>query len=164
MAAIGTISAVIVALVLARRADRVKVKVWAGRRVIAGGSMARPIECLVIDVTNLGDRPVIIQSTVWSIGSGKNRRQAIYLPSRMSPSQFGKEIGHGESAQFITSFEESPNWMRDFANEMVQDGSDKWLKTLRALVITSVGHTETVKPEQSFLDELQQILEGDGTA
>lgn len=161
LAAIGTISAVVVALLLARRADSIKLSVAAGLRVIVGGGINHPKECLVISVTNLGERPVIIQSTGWRIGRGRNKRQAIYFPSKSSPSQFGKVIEHGQHAQFVTDFLESPNWMRDFADKMVQDGSEKWLKTLRALVVTSVGHTEIVKPEQPFLDEIQQILKGD---
>jgi len=161
LAAVGTIAASGVALLLAGRAEKVKLKVWAGRRLIVGGGSGQPTECVVISVTNLGERPVIIQSAAWRMGKGKSRQYAIQMPSTTSPSQFGKRIDYGENAQFMVNFVESPDWMRDFATNVVQDGSDKWLKTLRAQVNTSVGHTETVKPEQPFLDEIKQILETD---
>lgn len=168
MAAIGTVGVAGVALYLARRSERVRLEVWAGTRVIVGGALVggaptTPINCLAISVTNLGARPVTIQSTGWRIGRGKSRRQAIYLPSNSSH-QFGKMIEHGENAQFMTNFVESPDWMRDFAEKMVQDGSTKRLKTLRAFVVTSVGHIEIVKPEQPFLDEIKQILDGERAA
>ena len=169
IAAFGTIAAAGVALFLARRSEKVRLEVWAGTRVIIGGALVggappTPINCLAISVTNLGARPVTVHSTGWCIGKGKSRRRAIYFPSRSSPNQFGKAIDHGQTAQFVIDFEESPGWMRDFATEMVQDGSTRFLKTLRAQVHTSVGHTETVKPDKSFLDEIQEILAGDGTA
>lgn len=67
-----------------------------------------------------------------------------------------KKLEHGEEAQFIVSFYESPNWMRDFAVNFVKDISDKSIKTLRAQIHTSVGRDVAVVPEKEMLKALQE--------
>lgn len=56
---------------------------------------------------------------------------------------------------FEVNFTESPNWIEEFANEVVS-GHD--IHTLRAQVHTSVGHTENVKPDKELLDALSGAI------
>ena len=57
-------------------------------------------------------------------------------------------------ASFMVNFSESPDWMKEFVEGFI---SDKPIKTLRAQIHTSIGHTEDVKPEKEFLAELQEL-------
>ena len=152
----ATIFVAVVALHLARRSEKMHLKAYVGlRSLIHVGSPAT--ECLYIGATNLGERPVTIDSVGWSIGKRKNRRFAIQTLSPLSTHQYPKKIEHGERAQFFIYFTESPNWMRDFVAEFVQDVSDKSINTLRAQIHTSVGHSIDVVPEQSLLEKLKNV-------
>ena len=141
MAAVGTIAAVSVALLLARRSEKVRLKTSVDCRLVIAGDGSQPTRCLMMSVTNVGQRPVTIMSTGWRIGRWKSKRFCIHLPSTTSPSKFGAKIEHGETAHFMTDFEESPNWMSKFAGDFVKDSS---LKTLRTQIHTSVGHTKDI--------------------
>ena len=165
LAAIGTISAVVVALVLAKRAERVRLRIWAGLADIVPRDGTVPIASVIISVTNLGERPVTIKSVGWRIGKGNGKRYFFPDLSSWSIGQFGTRIDFSETRQFLVSNDEFPNWMRDFVANFIRadDGSIASLKTLRAQVHTTVGRTKTVKPDQPFLDEIQKILEGDRT-
>jgi hypothetical protein len=65
-AGLGTCAAVIVALYLSRRIEKVRLKVYAGLRVILGDGTPRQTH-LSIGVTNLGERPVTINTVGWAI-------------------------------------------------------------------------------------------------
>ena len=163
LAAIGTVTAIVVALVLARQSGKIKLKARAGISLSIDGYGVEPIRCLEISATNVGERSVRIDTTGWCIGRGKKKRWCVNKVPKSSPFQDGGSIGYGETAMYIWSFVESPSWMNKFAEDFVQDGSDRWLRTLRAQIHTSVGYTETIKPDQSFLNEIKEILEGDRT-
>lgn len=75
--------------------------------------------------------------------------------------QYPKQLAHGEQATFMVSFEAAPNWPHDFATGFVKDMSEKNLKTLRALVSTSVGMRDfEVLPEKNLLDKLRSAHAG----
>ena len=62
-------------------------------------------------------------------------------------------------AWFMVSFAEYPDWINDFRTNL--DGvSEKSLKSIRAEIYTSVGHTELVVPEKPFLDRLKDSIYG----
>lgn len=60
------------------------------------------------------------------------------------------------SANFMVSFLATPNWLTEFATGVVKDLSDKSLKTVVALVHTSVGQTVEVQPEKGLLERLKK--------
>ena len=154
-AGIGTLAASVVALWLARRVEKIKLKAHVGLGVTVGNG--RSEECLNFNVTNLGERPVTIISVGWRIGKRKNRKFAIQPLSESSFSQYPKKLEHGETASFLVFFSERPNWMEKFSNEFIEDISDKTIKTLRAQIHTSVGYTENVIPAKSLLEKLKNI-------
>ena len=151
----GTILATIVALWLARRVERVRLKAFCKFCVAAAdppsadGRDVPPERFLLISVTNLGERAVTIDTLSWCIGNRKNKRFAIMIPSPKSP-KCPKTIEHGRKAQFFLSFKESPDWMNqllEWVRQEISEVSDKSIKTLRVHVDTSVGHTEEVVPD-----------------
>lgn len=151
LAAFGTVGAVIVALWLARSGQKVSLKARVGIRHIMGGGHSR--ECLSFRVTNLGDRPVTIEGVGWRVGRGKSREFADQMMSFSLGDQFPKRLEHGASASFILDFSESPAWKTDFFEKVI---GNRPLKTLRAQIYTSVGHTEVVRPEVSLLKRLKK--------
>lgn len=85
-------------------------------------------EHLDINVTNLGERPVTINSVGWAVGKRKHRRYCIQTVSGPHTRQYPIELAHGKSADFMVSFLATPTWVKDFATGFIKDLSDKSLK------------------------------------
>lgn len=155
---IGTLAAVVTALFLARRVEKIRLKVEVGLRGIFTPGDGSPFQKhLGIFVTNLGERPVTVNSVVWVVGRGKKKRYAIQTVSGPHTSQCPVELAHGKTATFLVSFDVTKNWLEDFATGFIQDLSDESLKTLFAQVHTSVGETVNVRPETNLLDALRKV-------
>jgi hypothetical protein len=156
LAGLGTFAAVVVALSLARRVEKVRLKVHVGLRALILGDGSPFQRHLNIGVTNLGERPVTISSIGWAVGRGKHRRFGLQTLSGPYTAQYPIELGHGKSATFMVSFLVTPNWLEEFALGFVKDLSDRNLKTLVAQVQTSVSQTVEVHPETGLLDEIKK--------
>jgi hypothetical protein len=155
MAGIATFAAVVVSLHLARRSERVRVKAFAGLRLVIRGDGTPPEEHLNIGVTNLGDRSVTVNTIGWAVGKRKQRRYCIQKVSGPWTAQYPIELQHGKSASFMVSFNHTPTWLTEFANGFLKL-SDKELDTLVAQVHTSVGQTIEVKPERDLVERLRK--------
>jgi hypothetical protein len=156
VAGLATLAAVVVALYLARRTEKVRFKVHAGLRLVVIGDGSPFQEHLSISVTNLGERPVTINSVGWAIGRGRQRRYCIQPVSGPFTTQYPVELAHGKNANFMVSFLATPNWLHEFATGFVKDLSDRSLKTLVAQVHTAVGQTVEVRPESDLLQRLKE--------
>ena len=150
VAGLGAFAAAVIALWLARRAEKVKLESSVGLRRIVGDGVSQ--ECLVFSVTNIGGRPVNVSSLGWCIGRWKNKRGCIMHPNHLSPNQFPKKIEYGETASFMVDFAKSPDWMQDFSRDFIKQDS---IDSLRAQIHTSVGYTKYVKPEKELLKRLK---------
>jgi hypothetical protein len=156
VAGLGTLAAVIVALYLSRRVEKVRLKVHVGLRLVVLGDGSPFQRHLGIGVTNLGERPVTINTVGWAVGKGKQRRFAVQPVYGPYTNQYPIELAHGKSANFMVSFLVVPEWLKEFATGFVKDLSDKSLKTLVAQIFTSVGQTVEVHPEKELLEELRK--------
>ncbi len=156
LAGLATFAAVLVSLHLARRHERIRLKSFAGLRIVYRGDGSPPEEHLNISVTNLGERPVIINSVGWAVGRGKKRKYCIQTVSGPWTAQYPVEITHGKQASFMVSFNHTPSWLTEFANDFLKPFSEGRLKTLVALIHTSVGQTIELKPEEDLLARLRK--------
>ena len=109
LAGIATVAAVIVALHLARRAEKVRLKVHVGHRVVVIGDGSPFQEHVSISVTNLADRAVTINSVGWAIGKGSQRRYCLQPVSGPFTTQYPVELTHGKNGNFLVSFLATPN-------------------------------------------------------
>jgi len=103
VAGLATLAAVIVALYLARKVEKVKLKVHAALVELVMGDGSPPQKHLSISVTNLGERPVTINSAGWAVGKGKNRKLAIQVVGAVPSNQYPIELTYGEKANFMVS-------------------------------------------------------------
>lgn len=156
VAGLGTLAAVIVALYLARRVEKVRLKAHVGLMEVVLGDGSPFQRHLGIGVTNLGERPVTINSVGWAIGKLKRRRFAMQPLYGPYTDQYPIELAHGKSANFMVSFLVLPNWLKEFASGFVKDLSDKSLKTLVVQIHTSVGHVVEVHPHKDLVGELKK--------
>jgi hypothetical protein len=157
LSSIGTIAAVIAALYLARRVENVRLNIQVGLMEVVIGDGSPFQEHVGISVTNLGERPVTVNTVGWAIGKGKKRRFAVQPLHSPHSEQYPIELAHGKSANFIVSFDIMPGWKRDFATGFIKDLSDKSLKTLVAQVHTSVGKTVEAHPRKDLLEALKNF-------
>ena len=157
LAGLGTLAAVIVALYLSRRVEKVRLKVYAGLREVILGDGSPFQRHLGIGVTNLGERPVTVNTVGWAVGRRKQRRFALQPESGPYTNHYPIELAHGKSANFMVSFLVTPNWLKEFATGFVKDLSDQSLKTLVVQVHTSVGQTVEAQPEKNLLEELKKV-------
>jgi hypothetical protein len=154
---LATVAAVITALYLAKRVEKVRLKVEVGLFEVVIGDGSPLQEHVGISVTNLGERPVTVNTVGWAIGKDKKRRFAMQTVGSPHSTQYPIELAHGKSASFLVSFDVTPSWKREFATGFVRDLSDEALKTLVAQVHTSVGETVEVHPRKDLLDALKEF-------
>ncbi|MGH9622655.1 MAG: hypothetical protein ACRD45_23480 [Bryobacteraceae bacterium] len=100
IAGIGTIAATVVALYLAKRAEklRLKVRVELMQVVMSDGTLFQ--DHLGIDVTNAGERPVTIDTIGWAVGKGKKRKYAVQPLHSPHSQQCPIELSYGKAAKF----------------------------------------------------------------
>ena len=158
-AGLATLAATVVALYLARRSEKARLRIFVGvREVIRGdGTASKPYVCF--NVTNLGERPVVITLIGWVIGKRKARRHCIQILEGSPWHQYPASLTHGQAALFMVGLSGKPDWTKDFATGFVRD--PRLLKTLRAQIFTSIGQTFEIKPEHDVIERLRQAADKD---
>ena len=156
LAGIATFAAVLVSLYLSQRSERVRIRATAGLRQVFAGDGSPAEDHVQINVVNHGDRTVTVNSVGWKIGVGKKARFCIQPVSGTWTQDYPKQLAHGEAGSFLVSFNATPDWAKHFATGFVKDVSAKNLKSLRALVHTSLGQTVEVVPEGNLLEKLRE--------
>ncbi len=153
-AAIATFLAVILSLHLAKRSEKIKLKVYVGMRVIFDGDGSPQRNYVGITVTNIADRIVTINSVGWTVGKKKKKKHCIQPFRSNESSQCPLILSYGESGTFLIPLDIESSWINSFSNDFVEDCSENNLKTLRLQVHTSVGKTIEIVPEKNLLEEL----------
>ena len=163
VAGLATLLAVMTSLHLARRAERIRLRVFVGLREIIRGDGSPPQTQVCFDVTNAGERPVVVNTIGWVVGKRKKRRYCIQPVSGPWTQQYPIELTHGKNARFMVSLSATPDWFEHFSG-FVDDPSGRSLKTLRAQVFTSVGRPVEVKPEDGLISKLREAASRQDTA
>jgi hypothetical protein len=156
LAGFATLLAVALSLWLVRRQDSVKLNVNAACLQLFAGDGTPPRNIVGISVTNLGERPVIINSVGWRIGRGKKRRFCLQTVGEGSPDDYPKAIGHGQSANFWITRPEV--WAEEIGNKFIESLTDWHLKTFIVQVHTSVGQTVEKRASESILKLLKEHI------
>jgi hypothetical protein len=157
-AAIGTISAVIVALYLARLDRIIKVRLSAGHRLVGTGSdMSKYQDHCSIKAVNMGSRKVTITGVGWRVGVFKKRIYEQILSMPPYPSTMPITLADGEEATWLIPFnsmDEHPNWIDTFPQEVLGKYPYWASKSLRIFVYKSVGKPIISHIEKPLCDRL----------
>lgn len=151
-AAIGTFFAALVALYLARRSERVRLRVVVGYRLIVTEGSAETQEVVAITITNVGLHTVFIQSIFWSSSLWKYGRSAYQKESDMP-----RKLEHGESTVITTEFTQHRNPLQELISNLKITKTS--LRFLRLLVVTTIGDVKKIKPEKNLLKKMKKLLE-----
>jgi len=144
VASIGTISAVIVALYLARLDRIIRVRLSAGHRLVGTGSdRSKYQDHCSIRAVNMGSRKVTITGIGWRTGLFKKNIYEQILSTPPYPSTLPATLADGEEATWLIPFKSMdghPNWIDTFPREVLGKHPHLASKSVRIFVYTSVGN------------------------
>ncbi len=160
LAGIGTLSAVIVSLYLARRDSKVKLKVCAGHRVlVTPGQTGTPDYCSIM-VTNVGFRPATITGIGWKVGLFKKKYGTQTVYGHPASSNLPVKLDYGDEASYLIGFlgdGTHPNWIDEFPKGFLTNHPRISALTLKVQAFTSVGKTFESKIEQGLRQRLLAV-------
>lgn len=158
VAAIGTISAVIVALYLARLDRIIRVRLTAGHRLVGPlADMSKGQDHCSIKAVNMSSRKVTITGVGWRVGFFKKRifEQILSIPPY--PCTMPITLADGEEATWFIPFksmDEHPNWIDSFPQGVLGKYPYLASKSLRIFVYTSIGKPIIAHIEKPLRDRL----------
>lgn len=162
VAGIGTVSAVIVSLWLAYHQGRIKLKIWAGHRIMIQTGMEGQTDYCMVNVVNTGFRPVYLTSLGWEAGWFR-KKQFVQVFGTPGNDDVPKLLKEGEETKFMLPFRlngDEEDWIIRFPQYLAgKKGKRRYIKSLRCIVATSVGETFKVKVEKGLIEKLLESYE-----
>lgn len=153
LAGIGSLCAVVVALWLARRSEKIDLLINADERLMIGEGQVEHPRYLWIKIVNRGNRNVIINSIGWRLG-GKNKKYCIQLVNNAYSSSLPIELPFGHEATYLVPFFGETDWLNKFSNDFIGGQITEKLRTLYIQAHTSVGKTIESKISKNLRDAL----------
>jgi len=156
LSALGTFTAVFVALYLASRDRQIKLRVYAGVMVIAtaGKPPAENEECVLINAVNLGRREVTITNIGWSTGLFRKRFFVQMFPPHYLSSKMPIRLHDGEEASYYIPLEKTDNWASRFSQRHLLRYPRLTSRFIKVRVHTSIGKVFESRIEPSLRKEL----------
>jgi hypothetical protein len=152
--AVGTFSAVVVSLYLARRAARPKVRVSSA--IVRTVPCARPMpggsaEFFQIRVVNSGFREVTVSGVMWKQLGWRKQTYVVFPPDDAYSTKLPAKLQYGEQAHFFFQTSEFPRLARALLETLGDStASSLKLRMLRVGVYASTG--------EEFLSSLDEHL------
>lgn len=153
---LGSLSAGIVALYLARSSERIQLKGYVGLRIVVGGGGPQ-VELVSISVTNVGTRATVINNIGISVGRFKGKRHGVITAMKDAYSVgIPYPLADGQQAHWGIPMGKDKKWLREVCGKFVQSELD--VRTFRFHVYTNHGAKLSLKPEEAMLKALREVL------
>ncbi|SMN17354.1 hypothetical protein CRYPA_1465 [uncultured Candidatus Thioglobus sp.] len=151
LSAIGSLSAVFLALYLSRQDKRVRLDVSVGHRlIITPGEPGPHPECLAIKIVNVGHREAQISNLTWKTGIFK-KSYAVQMTTRdLLSSPMPHRIKDGEEANYFIELDRNNDWINKFIKDFLPNFPSLRLWFIRFRVHTSIGKNFSTKLESSL--------------
>lgn len=157
---LGSLSAGVIALYLARASQRIRLQGYCGLRTVLGFGTS-PQEVVSIAITNVGTRSTIINNISMSVGRFRKKRFAIITAVRDQYSVgIPYPLADGQEAHWGIPLHKPKSWIDELCDGFVRTPEDA--KTLLFRVHTSHGEHLSLKPEESFRKAVLEALERKG--
>lgn len=154
---LGSLSAGIIALYLARASQRIHLKGYCGLRMIIGIDTT-PQEVVSIVVTNIGTRSTVVNNISMRVGRFKNKRFAIISVVRDQYSVgIPYPLADGQDAHWGIHLNQSKTWIKELCNSFIQTTDD--VNTLQFRVHTSHGADLVLRPEEPLRKAILEAIE-----
>lgn len=163
-AAFASAGASLVALYLAREANRIKWQGSAGINVIVGGGKHSP-DLVNVRVTNVGARPINVQMVSIRCGLFKKRYGFIPVWDPLISSAIPTALADGQSAQWSIALDEKPDWI-----EQLCRGDEPFVRsrldviTFRFEVHASTGTVLALRPRRTMRHRLWKAFQPETAA
>lgn len=152
---IGSLSAASIALYLARRSERIRLRGYCGFRDIIG--MGQPKrEVLCISATNVGTRATVINNIGMRVGMFKKRQAVIAMMPTPISAGVPQQLTDGQSASWHIPLDEQRAWVAQLCGTFIKSKSD--VRTLRFTLHTNHGGVLVLVPEEPVREALLQML------
>jgi hypothetical protein len=163
LAALGTISAVVTALYLAQRDNRIRLRVSAGIRqlILEGGGPGSGTEFVSIDIVNVGRRVGVVTGVSWKFGWFSKGAYLQVPPSNLYSDQFPKKLADGDRAALmipLTSFRE--NFRAAAHKQLKAPWKHLRAHSLRVIAHTSAREDARARAEKELSQEVLRLAEG----
>ncbi len=152
---LGSLSAAIVALYLAKSAERIRLRGYLGLRVVVGQGMA-PEDLVFISVTNIGTRATVINNISMRVGWFKRRHAIIAVVKDQYSVGVPYSIADGQEGHWGIPLDKDKKWLVDLIDGFVLNRSD--VSSLRVFIHTNHGEALALRPEKEFLDAIIELL------
>ena len=150
---LGTVTAVIISLYLARRDKSVRLEVSAGHRLILTQGVKKPRpEYLLIKVVNIGQRGASNEYRLEGRLVSSNAVQTTIMDGMSST--ISVRLKDGQEANFFIPLNEQTNWLQTFARDFLQSSPVIRSRFVKVWVSTSIGKTF----EQNIETGLRNLL------
>lgn len=153
LSAVATISAVVVSLWLAMRTGKRKGKLTVVVMAIAQRVATTHPRYVTFHLVNTGDRSFHATAVGWYFGGKRNRQHFMQLLDNRESAPLPMVVQPGEFARWMFSVDDG-SWYSSWRDEL--KGSEKHLKSLRAIVSTSTGEDFICKPHESVLAGIRE--------
>ena len=151
LAAVGTISAVIVSLYLSRAEKPIKLEIRAGHRIIIEpGAIGKHPEFLYISAINTGHRITTITNVGWKIGLFKKQHAIQVVPNNISSSNLPIKIDDGEEAKWLIPLDLPENWIERFSKDFLRPNPRWNVLWVKLQIHTSIGKTFEARIEKGL--------------
>jgi len=157
--AIGTLAAVVLALYLARGQSKLKLRISAGHRIMAGLGTGNFPDYLYISIVNTGFRKACITGIGWKVGLFK-KSYAIQTTDK-SPwsSSLPIDLSDGQEAQYLVPFKGEADWLNVFARDFLGNRPVLTSYFITLQVFTSVGKIFEKRIERNLREKLIDAAE-----
>lgn len=153
VSSIGTVGAVITSLWIANNSNKAKLKVSASASyIIDTKSKDKPLVCL-INIVNVGKKPVTITCLGWEIGRGKKKKSFLQNTNGSILEEIPKTLMESQDLSIGINFNGSGNWLQNMANLL----KDYDLKTMKLVVATNLGESFKAEVDQSLINEILKL-------
>lgn len=152
---LGSLSAAIVALYLAKSAERIRLRGFCGIRVVVGQGIA-PQDLVFISVTNIGTRATVVNNISMRVGWFKRRHAVITVVKDQYSVGVPYSIADGQEGHWGIPLEKDNKWLHELIDGFILRRSD--VNSLRFFVHTNHGEKLALRPEKAFCDALNKLL------
>jgi hypothetical protein len=153
---IGSLSAGIIALYLAKANTRIRLRGYCGMRVIIGQGIG-PKQLISISVTNVGTRSTVVNNITMRVGRFRRKRFAVITVVKDAYSVgVPFTLADGQEGYWRIPLDENKTWLKDLCKGFVNSPSD--VQTLRFSVHTNHGDVLILKPEENLKSEILALL------
>jgi hypothetical protein len=160
LSALGTLAAVITSLYLARRHDRIALKITLGVREVAvrGGGPEHGTVLVWLNIKNIGRRSATITSLHWQPVPWSKKGLIWLAQQNAYSSRFPVTLGDGEEANYAVPLEEFRTNFKDHARNLFSGicGAVR-VRLLKISVYTSTGAIFKRKPEKPLREFFRRL-------